>query len=223
MTAKQLITFTAAALTSAWLVQASAEKIPPTAPYDPQLLAAVCRLAGGVFSPPGDSPGGGFYCLFPDGTLISCGSDNNCSVSTRIASLDDLWQRVFLVSRVILDKVASGPADLVPVLLPASSAPYGYCKRNNQGQLLIDVYNQGGVDAAASTTRIIFDNTSALDLATPAIAAGTRAQLVVSIPNACFGANNECRFTMGVDALGVVAESSETNNNATGACGPQFQ
>jgi tellurite resistance protein TerC len=89
--------------------------------------------------------------------------------------------------------------------------------------LLIDVYNQGGTGADASTTRVIFENVGVTDIATPALDPRSRTQLVVAIPDACFDANNECRFALGVDAMNAVAESSETNNDVAGACGPQFQ
>jgi hypothetical protein len=44
----------------------------------------------------------------------------------------------------------------VPLPIPASTPPEGFCRRNAQGQLLINVYNQGGAHAAASTTRLAF-------------------------------------------------------------------
>lgn len=117
-----------------------------------------------------------------------------------------------------------GPADLVPLPAPASIPPEGFCRRNDQGQLLVNVYNQGGAGAAASELRIVFGTADPLDFETPAIANGTGTDVVVDIPNACFDANTlQCSFTIGVDATNVVAESEETNNNARGLCGPQFQ
>jgi subtilase family serine protease len=124
---------------------------------------------------------------------------------------------------MLLDKRAEGPADLVALPIPASTPPFGFCRRNDQGQLLIDVYNQGGTGADASTTRVIFENVGVTDIATPALDPRSRTQLAVAIPDACFDANNECRFALGVDAMNAVAESSETNNDVAGACGPQFQ
>jgi hypothetical protein len=222
MPAKRLFTFIFAAIAACWLAQANAERELPHATYDPSSLSAACRLAGGVFSPVGDNPGGGFYCLFPDGTLISCGPDNQCTVDAFVPTIENLWKRSFLIGKAVLDKRADGPADLVPLPPPASTLPFGLCKRNDQGQLLLQVYNQGGAGADASTTRLMFGNVP-VDIATPALAGRSGTQLVVNIPSACFDANNECRFTVGVDALNVVAESNETNNDLAGACGPQFQ
>jgi hypothetical protein len=224
MSAKRLFISAAAAVAACWFGQASADRPPTNTTFSPEVLAFVCRVQGGVYSPPtGDNPGGGFSCLLPDGTVIACSSDNQCSVSAFVPTLDGLWSRIFLVSKMLLDKRAEGPADLVALPIPASTPPFGFCRRNDQGQLLIDVYNQGGTGADASTTRVIFENVGVTDIATPALDPRSRTQLAVAIPDACFDANNECRFALGVDAMNAVAESSETNNDVAGACGPQFQ
>jgi len=112
--------------------------------------------------------------------------------------------------------------DLVPLPTPGSIPPAGFCRRNDQGQLLVQVYNQGTTDAEASKTRVIFRTANPADFDTPAVAAGSSAQLTIDIPNACFDANNNCSFTIGVDGENAVAESQETNNNVAGLCGPQF-
>lgn len=115
-------------------------------------------------------------------------------------------------------------ADLVPLPAPASILPDGLCRRNDQGQLLVNVYNQGGADAAASKLRIVFGSAQPVDFDTVALAAGTGTDVVVAIPNDCYDQNTlQCSFTVGVDAANVVAESEETNNNARGLCKPQFQ
>ncbi len=115
-------------------------------------------------------------------------------------------------------------ADLVPLPKPASVPPEGFCSRNDQGKLLVNIYNQGVGDAAASKTRVIFGSADPADFDTPAIAAGTGTQLVITIPDACFDPNTQkCSFTIGVDATNAVLESNEINNNASGLCGPQFQ
>jgi subtilase family serine protease len=112
----------------------------------------------------------------------------------------------------------------VPLPAPASIPPEGFCQRNEQGHLLVNVHNQGGFEAAASKTRIIFDGTTPADFDTPAIAAGTSTTLVIPIPDGCFDVTTQqCKFTIGVDATSAVAESNETNNNAAGLCGLQFQ
>jgi subtilase family serine protease len=115
------------------------------------------------------------------------------------------------------------PPDLVALTTPASVPPEGFCRRNAQGQLLVQVYNQGGSEAAASQTRVSFAGVTPADVATPVLAAGASTELAVNVPNQCFDANNQCRFTLGVDAAGGVSEANETNNNAPGLCGPQFQ
>lgn len=113
-------------------------------------------------------------------------------------------------------------SDLVPLPTPASTGPQGFCRRNDQGQLLVTIYNQGVGVAGATKTRVVFANASPADVDTPAITAGSSAEVVVNIPGACFNASNNCSFTLGVDATSVAPESNEINNNAAGICGPQF-
>ena len=223
MLAKRLLVSAIAAVATCWFAQASADRPPTNTTFSPEVLSFTCRVQGGVYSPPGDNPGGGYSCLLPNGTVIACTADQQCTVSAFVATIDGLWQRIFMLSKALLDKRDEGPADLVALPLPASTLPFGLCNRNDQGQLLIDVFNQGGAGAEASTTRVIFENVGATDIATSALDPRSRTQLAVAIPDACFDANNECRFTVGVDATNAVAESSETNNNAAGACGAQFQ
>jgi hypothetical protein len=122
----------------------------------------------------------------------------------------------------ILKEKLSTP-DLVPLPTPGSIPPEGFCQRNNQGQLLVQVYNQGTTEAGASKTIVKFGAAAPAAFDTPAIAGRTGTELVISIPNGCFDANNNCSFTIGVDAENTVAESEETNNNVAGLCGPQFQ
>lgn len=209
-------------LISGWLVQpAAAEKI---SRYDPAVLSYMCTVLGGTYAPPSAECNGCFYCLFPDGTLITCDGSGTCSTSekTKLES----WDLLGAITKSVFDvrKISEGPADLVPLPATASTPPEGFCRRNDQGQLLVKVYNQGGTAAVASKLRVVFGSASPLDFDTPAIAAGTGADLVINIPNACFDPNTlKCSFNLGVDAINAVAESNETNNNAAGVCGPQFQ
>ena len=113
--------------------------------------------------------------------------------------------------------------DLVPLPTPGSIPPEGFCRRNDQGQLIVHVYNQGTKEAGASKTIVKFGAATPAAFDIPAIAGRTGTELVISIPNECFDANNNCSFTIGVDAENTVAESEETNNNVAGLCGPQFQ
>jgi hypothetical protein len=53
--------------------------------------------------------------------------------------------------------LACTTSDLVP--LPSSTptrGPGDFCRRDDQGRLLVRVHNQGGIDAGASTTRVAF-------------------------------------------------------------------
>jgi len=194
--------------------------------YQPSVLSYVCRVLGGEYFPPSSETQGGFGCLLPDGTQISCTSDGDCDVNTSSTSTvkPPDWPLIGVIAALLHDSVkgASAP-DLVPLPTPASTPPEGFCRRNDQGQLLVKIFNQGGADAPASKTRVQFGTATPTDFDTPAIAVRSSTELVISIPDACFDVNNNCAFTLGADATEVAAESNETNNNAAGLCGPQFQ
>ena len=114
--------------------------------------------------------------------------------------------------------------DLVPLTNPGAAAPEGYCRRNDQGQLLVKVFNQGANEAEASKTLVSFAGAEPESFDTPAIAGRSSEELVIDIPDECFDQNTlECSFTIGVDGEEAVAESDEANNNVAGLCGPQFQ
>jgi len=186
-------------------------------------LAHMCRRMGGTYSPPSDS--GVYVCLLPTGSIV-CDADGCTSTTSAAGSKLTHFDVFALNARLQLalkQSVESTPPDLVPLPNPGSIPPEGFCRRNDQGQLLVNVYNQGTTIAAASKTRLVFNGSAPTDVDTPTIDAGTTAVLVVSIPNSCFDANNNCSFTIGVDAENAVAESDEINNNAAGLCGPQFQ
>jgi subtilase family serine protease len=122
----------------------------------------------------------------------------------------------------ILREESSIP-DLVPLPTPGSIPPEGFCRRNTQGQLLVHVFNQGMDEADASKTIVDFAGVDPASFDTPVVAGETSTELVIDIPIACFDINNNCSFTIGVDSENTVAEAEETNNNAAGLCGPQFQ
>jgi hypothetical protein len=119
-------------------------------------------------------------------------------------------------------KVGTTP-DLVPLTNPGAVAPEGYCRRNDQGQLLVKVFNHGTNEAGASKTLVAFAGAEPESFDTPAIAGQSSEELVIDIPNECFDQNLQCSFTIGVDGEEAVTESDETNNNVAGLCGPQFQ
>lgn len=196
--------------------------------YDPSVLAAVCRLQGGEYFPPSTETQGGFGCLLPDGTVISCTPSGDCDVNSKTSAgtkLED-QQQIAIIAGFIDQRIkATESPDLVPLPTPASTPPGGFCRRNDQGQLLVKIFNQGRADAPASTTRVQFGTTpvTEFNINTPALAFRGSTELVINIPNGCFDANNNCAFTIGADAAQEAAESNETNNDAAGLCGPQFQ
>jgi hypothetical protein len=113
--------------------------------------------------------------------------------------------------------------DVLPLPAPGTTGPYGFCQFNaDNTKLLVRVYNQGGVAAAASTTRVSFFGGVVTDQATPALAAfGGSVNLLYDIPESCYGniaGDSNCPFTIATDVANVVAEGNEPNNVAAGIC-----
>jgi hypothetical protein len=106
----------------------------------------------------------------------------------------------------------AGLADLIPLGDPES----GFCRRDDRGNLIVTVKNQGSADAGASTTTVHFVPGGAFSQPTPPIPAGGSADLLFPIPGVCF--NPDCDFRIIVDSANQVTESDETNNFASGTC-----
>jgi hypothetical protein len=119
------------------------------------------------------------------------------------------------IERVVGQRVTLGLPDLIPVPSPLSANDF--CRRDENGNLLVYVKNQGLAAAPASTTRVIFDTGAVFDLFTPPISAGITVQLApVPFPGGCF--EPDCSFQIIVDVNGDVVESNEANNTAKGIC-----
>ncbi len=100
--------------------------------------------------------------------------------------------------------------DLVP-----RPGPNGFCRRED-GVLIVTVCNQGSAPAGPSTTTVDFPGHDSVSVPTPAIPAGGCVDIKADIPVGCF--DPDCEFRITVDSAGVVTESDETNNTATGRC-----
>jgi len=103
--------------------------------------------------------------------------------------------------------MVQGKPDLIPV--PA-------CRRDSQGNILIQVKNNGSVSAGPSVTRVTFYPSGVNDLSFPALAPGATAEVPVAVPGSCW--NPDCDYLIEVDQTNSVDESDETNNSAQGAC-----
>ena len=113
------------------------------------------------------------------------------------------------------ERKAAGRADLLPV--PTGPGDVGFCRRDQRGNLLVTIRNQGAADAPASTTTVEFAPSGLVSVPTPAIPAGTSVDLApVAMPAACFAP--DCRFRITADSVNVVDETDETNNRADGRC-----
>src|SRR6266545_8245754 len=90
------------------------------------------------------------------------------------------------------------PPHAKPDLLPIAR-DNDFCRRDDQGRLIITVENQGGADADACTTRVDFSPHGSVDVPTPPIAAGASVDLPpVTIPPGCF--DPDCNFRITVDS-----------------------
>jgi hypothetical protein len=104
----------------------------------------------------------------------------------------------------------------LPDLLPAPDAKGNFCRRDENGRLIITIQNQGLADAGASITRVDFATGGFQLITTPAIPAGRSVEVLATFPPGCF--RPDCTFRLAVDSTGFVSEASEGNNVAGGTC-----
>jgi hypothetical protein len=114
--------------------------------------------------------------------------------------------------RVPPRRAKAGLPDLIPVPDPEG----GFCRRDEQGNLVVTVKNKGSLDAGPSMTTVAFARGGAFSQPTPAIPAGGSVDLAFSIPPVCF--DPDCDFRIVVDSGDDVTESDEGNNVASGTC-----
>jgi len=108
-------------------------------------------------------------------------------------------------------------ADLVavpPAGLPDNTT--SFCRDNNAA--VVTVKNGGDANAPPSVTTVkFFPQGVPIDVATPAIDAGSFVDLVpIPIPAGCF--DPDCDFSFAVDSHNQVKEYKEDNNTAQGIC-----
>ena len=133
-------------------------------------------------------------------------------VAVYTAAGDDGQVETIDVERVPARRAQAGLPDLIPLADPKT----GFCKRDDQGNLIVTVKNQGSADAGASTTTVVFAPGGTFSQPTPPIPAGGSFNLLFPIPGACF--DPDCSFRIIVDSGNQVTESNEGNNTASGTC-----
>ncbi|HEV8590264.1 MAG TPA: CARDB domain-containing protein [Pyrinomonadaceae bacterium] len=105
----------------------------------------------------------------------------------------------------------------LPDLVPIPDAKGNFCRRDENGRLIVTIQNQGLADAGASITRVDFSPGGGHQLiTTPAIPAGGSVDVFVTFPPLCF--RPDCTFRIAADSTGFVSESDEFNNAAGGTC-----
>ena len=106
-------------------------------------------------------------------------------------------------------------ADIISV----PDATGDFCNRNDSGQLVVTVRNQGNKEAPASTTTVRFfltGSSPSFDMTTPPLGKNEAVDLDFDIPAGCF--NADCDFEITVDSKEQVDELNEENNVVDGIC-----
>jgi hypothetical protein len=105
----------------------------------------------------------------------------------------------------------------VPKIFSLDPISVSFCYLDGDGDLIVTVRNQGGAEAPASVTRVVFgDDSFELDVGILGpFGVDTQTQ---SIPAGCFSA--DCDFTITVDVNNQVDETvpNEGNNTVSDSC-----
>lgn len=133
-------------------------------------------------------------------------------VSVYTAAGEDGQVETLEIERVLPRRAHAGLPDLIPFADPKT----GFCKRDDQGDLIVTVKNQGSAGAGPSTTTVVFAPGGTFSQPTPPIFAGASVDLTFPIPAKCF--DPDCDFRIIVDSGNQVTESDELNNFASGTC-----
>jgi hypothetical protein len=145
------------------------------------------------------------------------------TIATQVASI--LAGQSQILREVNGFQQACTTPDLLPLPITGVAGPTGFCRLGADGNLQVQVYNQGGAVADASVTRVTFTTTTGplpIDVPTSPLGAFGGSELVeFTIPANCTG-NTGCEFSIGVDATNLVSESNEGNNTAAGTCIPKI-
>ncbi len=114
--------------------------------------------------------------------------------------------------------------DVLPLPSQGTVAPYGFCRGDDSGNLIVRVHNQGFIAAGPFTTRVTFAGGSLpVDVDVTGLNGFTGTDLNFGpIPDSCYpGLRSEasqCNFTIAADFNATVNETNEVNNNVVGAC-----
>jgi CARDB protein len=133
-------------------------------------------------------------------------------VGVYTAAGDDGQVETIEIERVPARRAQAGLPDLIPFADPKT----GFCRRDDRGNLVVTVKNQGSADAGPSTTTVVFSSGGTFSQPTPPIPAGGSVDLLFPVPGGCF--DPDCSFRIIVDSASQVTESNEGNNTASGTC-----
>ena len=122
-----------------------------------------------------------------------------------------------LLAVINLTSCDRGGPDLVPERRSGGQGEEGFCKRDNDGNLVVRVRNQANQDALnQSTTIVVFTPGEPKSGMTAPMPGGSFSEVTFEIPSECF--DPDCDFSITLDANNDIAESNEENNSAKGIC-----
>lgn len=119
---------------------------------------------------------------------------------------------------VAVGSLAPGPMVTGGFTRGPVAGPSAYCRRDGQGNLLVQITNLGRFAAGPSTTRVVYQGGQTADRATPAL--GQDQSVVLTFPNPfSFPANTPDRsFVIIADVFNQVRERNKLNNQVNGLC-----
>jgi hypothetical protein len=208
------------------------------APIDKSGLDILCKCPGCVYFPPTNSDHHS-YCLYPDGSVLTCDTDKGTCSASRDANIPGgagglrfelntilANQQIVLGTlnslKASVDALKTDLANVVkeidglqlacaaPDLVPLQPRCEG------ETTLHLPVYNQGAGAAGPSSTLVTFRTPSGdkdVFVPTDALAGFTATELAVAIPAGCFDAGGSCKFQISVDAKAgsVIGAVAESN------------
>lgn len=119
---------------------------------------------------------------------------------------------------ILVEDTDDGPVVGQPDLRPIPGAGGFFCRLRPNGDLEVEIRNDGNLATGGTTTLVSFPDVGvgATAVPTPGLAPGASTLMSVPIPLGCYAPN--CFFQIEADRNDDEAESDETNNVALDSC-----
>lgn len=127
------------------------------------------------------------------------------------------WLVILALAGLVLTACNPNKPDLIPERRSGSQGAEGFCRTDDDGNLVVRVRNQTNFDNLnPSTTIVEFSPGTPQSAVTAPMPGGSMTDVTFVFPAGCF--NPDCDFTITVDANGDVDEGDEGNNTVAGTC-----